>query len=137
MYRGAVEGNAVAEALLADRGEGVKESTSPHPNINLSAEGLGNPQTNGSSLKNTRTALTVGRWPMAAFSNMKHQKKAICPFNDLVGSRHIESSTVGGSRHVVIVFHHLHSDVLGLQVVDEVGNIRVCLQKKKEKENTS
>lgn len=128
MNRGAVEGNAVAEALFSDRGEGVKESTSLHPNINLSAEGLGNPQTNGSSLRNTRTASTAGRWPTAAFSNMKHQKKQYAHSSDLVGSRHVESSTVGGSRHVVIVFHHLHSDVLGLQVVDEVGNIRVCLQ---------
>lgn len=58
------------------------------------------------------------------------KKKCACS-SDLVGSCHIKSSTVRSSRHVVIVFHHLHLDVLCLQVVDEIGNIRVCLEKQK------
>lgn len=36
---------------------------------------------------------------------------------------------MGSCNHVVAVFHHLHFDVLRLQVVDEVGNIRPCWHK--------
>lgn len=58
------------------------------------------------------------------------KKKKCARSSDLVGSCHIKSGTVRSSGHVVVELHHLHLDVLGLQVVDEIGNIRVCLQKK-------
>lgn len=37
-----------------------------------------------------------------------------------------------GGGHVVAVRHHFHLDVLRLQVMDEGGDVRVCLRRGKE-----
>lgn len=44
---------------------------------------------------------------------------------DLVGPGDVDGSAVRSFRHVVSVFHQLHLDILGFQVVDEVRDVRV------------
>lgn len=56
---------------------------------------------------------------------------------DLAGSGYVDGGAVGSCSHVVAVLHHLHFDVLRLQVVDEVRNIRTCRHIDKRDGNTS
>ena len=55
--------------------------------------------------------------------------------NNLAGSCHVDGGAVGGCSHVVAVFHQIYFEVLRLQVVDEIRNIRACWHNNKN--NTS
>lgn len=39
-----------------------------------------------------------------------------------------------GSGHVVAVRHYFHQDVLRLEVVNEVGDVRLCLRRAEDAE---
>lgn len=56
-----------------------------------------------------------------------YSKALLRKSSDLAGTRHVDGSAVRGGGHIVAVGHHFYQDVLRLQVVDEAGDVRLCL----------